>query len=264
MDLDQAYLDSVRRVLLVGDLHGNIDAGLRAVQRAAELGADLIVQVGDFGFWPDRGTQYEGSWQRTFEGRVTKACMGAGISLIWIPGNHENWEELDRRRAEEGLDELGLWEHTAALWEAHPGVELLIGGQRWLFVGGAVSVDRHWRTPGVSWFAQERITDEFGATIAAGQRDVDVIVAHDAPSGVPFLYELNAGDRGWPADLIAESDAHQQLMRRILEARLAPGGLWVHGHHHVRCTDQVAGARIEGLGRDGDPIDDLTLLVDLV
>jgi len=264
--LDQATLDAVQRILFVGDLHANAYAGVAAIQRAAERDVDLIIQVGDFGFWPDQGTQHEGSWARSFVGQIELAIreLEQPIPLLWIPGNHENWREADAAREDEGLTELGLWETTGHISEAHPGVELGIWDKRFLFVGGAVSLDRYYRTPGHSWFPQERISDELGAEIASrGVGDVDVIVAHDAPAGVGFLDERYAGPSSWLAELIAESHAHQRLMRTIFDARLREGGLWVNGHHHARFADELAGRRIEGLGRDGDPIDQLTMLLDL-
>lgn len=40
------------RVLIVGDLHCNTAAASNAFEFAGAVGADVILQVGDFGFWP--------------------------------------------------------------------------------------------------------------------------------------------------------------------------------------------------------------------
>ena len=62
----------------------------------------------------------------------------------------------------------------AGLFDAHPGqairvsevtwllprpARLRIGGRKILSLGGAASVDREWRVPGVSWWPDEVITD---------------------------------------------------------------------------------------------------------
>lgn len=52
----------------------------------------------------------------------------------------------------------------------------------WLALG-AISVARRWRTPGRSWWAEERISrNDADAAIAGGP--VNVMVSHDAPNGV--------------------------------------------------------------------------------
>ena len=97
----------------------------------------------------------------------------------------------------------------------------------------------------------------------------DVVVAHDAPWGVPFLTtRLNQTtppeDRGdWPADALTDSDAHQRRLRAVAEA-VRPRQ-WYHGHHHVRYDDRVpapwGGFDIHGLDCDGSTWDNGTVLV---
>ena len=41
-----------QRILLVGDLHMNTLAAHQVIDHAQALDANLILQVGDFGFWP--------------------------------------------------------------------------------------------------------------------------------------------------------------------------------------------------------------------
>jgi len=40
------------RILMVGDLHCDTQAMIETVTHAADVHADVIVQAGDFGFWP--------------------------------------------------------------------------------------------------------------------------------------------------------------------------------------------------------------------
>ena len=45
--------DEIRRVLIAGDTHGNTAWVEALTTRAAEQGCPLIIQVGDFGYFPD-------------------------------------------------------------------------------------------------------------------------------------------------------------------------------------------------------------------
>jgi len=42
------------RILLLGDTHANLAWTRHAIKHAHDLGADLVLQLGDFGFWPRR------------------------------------------------------------------------------------------------------------------------------------------------------------------------------------------------------------------
>lgn len=58
------------RLLVAGDTHGN-SWWLRCLaDLAVELGCDGVVQVGDFGFWPDQ--------------RTLRACGRATIDNRWL------------------------------------------------------------------------------------------------------------------------------------------------------------------------------------
>ena len=107
------------------------------------------------------------------------------------------------------------------------------------------------------------------AIIAAGA--ADVVAAHDAPMGTAFLgrryqQHLDPWERNswWPVSAQARADAHQERLRRVLDG--VGARRWFHGHHHVRYSSSITTARgdiqVEGLALDGEPLKNLTLLVD--
>lgn len=124
------------RILLVGDLHANTLAASQAIDHAQAVGADLILQIGDFGYWPrDRAGQ-------RYLLKVDARLDDAGVPLWFIPGNHEDWSALGRQP----LDGAGLRVISDRIREVPIGHRWTWGTTRWLAIGGGTSVDRHHRT----------------------------------------------------------------------------------------------------------------------
>jgi hypothetical protein len=219
------------RILLVGDLHGDTLAMIETVTHAADVHADLILQLGDFGFWPrdEPGRKF----LRQTEARLELV----GLPLWWVSGNHEDLKALETRPI--GSD--GRRQVSDHVWHLPNGYRWVWCGTRWVAAGGAVSVDRYGRKEGVSWFRDEVLSDaEVVQIIADGP--ADVVVAHDAPWGVPSLerrlfLDLAPGERdvGWASDLLEKSDEHMRRVRRLVDGVSA--GRIFHGHHHVRYED---------------------------
>jgi Calcineurin-like phosphoesterase len=250
------------RILLVGDLHANTGAAFQALDHAAEIGADLVLQVGDYGWWPrDLGGQ-------KFIRKVEKRLALRGLDLWWIDGNHSDFDRLDAHP----IDEDGRRQLSDHVWHLPRGFRWQWGDSTWVAVGGAVSVDKHTRIEGKTWFAAEELTNEQAdSIIAAGP--ADVVVAHDAPLGVPFLrgelrQDLPAWRRddivSWPIGALMRSDEHQRRVRRVVEGVRAKRVF--HGHHHIRYSDTLQVSyglvQVEGLGMDQDPLTSRCLLVD--
>ena len=84
MDAAITSRDDVRRVLVAGDTHGNAPwvEGLAAT--AAEQGCPIVIQVGDFGYFPDHpnGPRYLTA--------IDTACARHGVELWFIDGNHDD------------------------------------------------------------------------------------------------------------------------------------------------------------------------------
>lgn len=248
------------RVLVVGDLHANTGAALQVIDYAATAGADLVLQMGDYGWWPNdqRG--------QGFIRKVEKRLAVRGLDLWWIDGNHEHFDRLLARP----IDADGRRQMSEHVWHLPRGFRWRWSQAVWVAVGGAVSVDKAFRTEGKTWFAGEELTDEEAEAIIAGG-PADVVVSHDAPLGVPFLRNLLRQERPawrreyeWPTGLIMRSDEHQRRVRRVVEGVRATRVF--HGHHHIRYSDVLPAAHgsvlVEGLGMDLDPLAARCPLVD--
>lgn len=129
--------------------------------------------------------------------------------VIWIPGNHENWEDINDY-------ELGkLHELQYNVFLATFGAIEEIDGHKILFCGGADSVDKYLRTAFLDWFPDEIITNkdmDFLFDVVKPQR-VDILVSHTCPTRVfsylskkiDWLEEKSKDPSVFALDLIVDS-----------------------------------------------------------
>lgn len=227
------------RVGIAGDWHGNTRWAGKVLDDFAAAGITRVYQVGDFGVWPGQGGI-------DFLASIDARLAGHGQHLFVIPGNHEDYDQLD------------ALPHDAEGWLSHAGYPRIrfaprghtwdAGGTRFAALGGAGSIDRIPRTPGVSWWPQEEITDADVATLTAnvaerGWDRIDVLLTHEAPAGV-----RRVGIRRGPAWLTPEVEHYCNTQRiRLREAvdAVAPFDV-VHGHWHDWYHDQIDGIRPDG------------------
>jgi predicted phosphodiesterase len=237
-----------RRVLVVGDLHGNTIQAEQCCDYAQRKGCDAVLQVGDFGFWTP------GVDNLKYLKRVEKAAEKFDLIFYWLDGNHE-----DHSRRHEFDSELRP--RTRYLPRGH---RWTWWGKRFMAVGGAVSVDKHERVENRSWWRKEILTDEeIDYAIRDDGIPVDVVFSHDCPSGVniPGIGPDSKGtDAGWPADVIYEASIHRNKMRTVF--RSVHPKLWIHGHYHIPYHDMFEATLFYGLGRDGTKMLDVTKVLD--
>lgn len=238
------------RVLIVGDLHGNLRAASQVVDYAIDQDADVIVQVGDFGHWPRTPAG------ELFLNRLDDLLEAAGIELWFVDGNHEDHYSL----ANLERDSRGLGIVTGTIFHVPRGHRWVWHDKTWLGVGGAVSVDKKWRTPGWDWFSSETCNmADFERICTDGH--ADVVIAHDAPPNPTLAAFLKTSEHLWPADALVEALQHQEAIGEV--AASTTPDLWLHGHYHWRYTDTSLGAlRVAGLACDTDSLHQVVLLLD--
>lgn len=141
--------------------------------------------------------------------------------IIWIPGNHENWEIVDKY-------ELGkLHELQDGVFMASFGAIEEIEGKKIMFCGGAESTDKNLRTPFVDWFPQEIITNKDMNFIfdEVKQQKIDILVSHTCP-GIVFPELSKKMD--WLQERSSDPSTHAL---DIIVERFKPE-LSVFGHFH--------------------------------
>lgn len=203
------------RLLMVGDTHGNFNFMRHMVDVACDNEIDTIVQLGDFGFvWPgsDFNLQRLNDYAATF-----------GKRIVFIPGNHEDWDVLDNYKesatASNTLTVNGFIPIASNIFYTGKVSSWMWDGVRFAVAGGAYSVDKQYRTPGKSWWPQETLTDEDMLEVEEIALP-DVLLTHDGPTWAPY---------GRLMDDI-ESHIHRQRIDAVYQAT-APL-VWFHGHYH--------------------------------
>lgn len=203
------------KILVVGDMHGRLPWVTNTViPYAKATGCVGIMQVGDFGFvWHNNIDEVDRELDR-----LHRALEHAGLGLVFLPGNHENHPMLQRLSAAAERNEDGHYMLRPTIAYTGRVAAWTWDGLRIAAVGGAHSIDKDERVPGVSWWPEEMLQQEdIDAATALGP--VDILFSHDAPVGVPL-----------PLVPDLASTVHREFMSVIGE-NLMPA-LWFHGHYH--------------------------------
>lgn len=236
------------KIAAIGDWHGNTHWACQALKYAKQQGADVAVQVGDFGFWrpddPDTQPHLDA---------ISEAAKDVGIEVIWLPGNHEYWP---------GLPELGRGKKPSLI---NGNLVFLPIGYRWswwgktfMAVGGAFSIDRFQRAEGRGYWLEETLTDEDVAYASREPHGIDVIFSHDCPKGVDIPgigpdSKPRGGASLWPPNMLLQAEEHRERMKAIWDVHKPQR--WYHGHYHCAHETWYGPTVFTGLDMDGTSAD---------
>jgi hypothetical protein len=244
-----SFLATPARIAIAGDWHADTDYAVAAIHHASRRNADVLVHLGDFGY----------NFTDEYLDALDAALAAHDMMLGFVDGNHENFDRLLAVPvADDAMRHL-----RARVVHLPRGFRWQWGTTRCLAVGGAYSIDRFLRKPHRSWWPQETITGDQAREIAAAGR-ADAMFCHDCPAGIEV--PGSAFDRyGCPPEELARSAVHQALLRSIVDA-VRPRRLW-HGHFHRRYRALLEGdgyrTTVDGLGKNGNPIDNNMVVVNL-
>lgn len=230
--------------LFLGDTHNDLDFAESAAQLARQHGAEVI-QLGDWGFiWPG-STQLE---------QLSDMLVGLGVVMRFIDGNHDDHPGLKKLRGR--VRKRGVTIAPNVIYQPRGSVYEDEEGTRFLFLGGAPSIDQVCRVEGESWWPEEVIRQADLDRALSAKGPIHVLVTHDAPSFPPGFSPK--GSPGYQRDQVLSMKRVDALIRRHRPS------LHIHGHWHSRYTRQHKnGSIIEGLNcNEIDPtyLDDATLL----
>lgn len=226
-------------VMVVGDLHGVWN---RLNSLAAKHKPKVILQAGDFGWWPkfDNTTKIStGVWRRRLGESILAPKMQTkwrqdGIKirnsmLYFCPGNHEDWVDLESYATSVNPYPIELLKNIYYMPKCSR--LYLPDGRQVLFIGGAKSIDAAERAAYYDWFPQELIT--LDDVDALPDTNIDIVVSHTCPT--EFKEQLNDGVDDWrlndPYWLQKFSDPSCHYLSKVL--RKYDPKYWFFGHFHL-------------------------------
>lgn len=193
-------------LLLIGDIHGKWERYSQILEMKAP---ERSVQLGDFGWG--------------FPPIVSDRSVAINDAMTKLPGDHRYFRgNHDNPTAcllhEFCLDDLH--------WEPDTGI---------MVIAGAASIDKEWRTPGVTWWEDEELSyqqlDE--AINLYEERKPRIVLSHDAPEDVvPYIFPRY----------------RQEFRSRTRDALgsmfyIHQPELWVFGHWHVSQSYHAKGTK---------------------
>lgn len=203
------------KLTIIGDVHGK-------VERYKEItdNCDFSICVGDFGF--------EKEWMNVYEYFNELQLNSQIYQSHWINmGNHDFIPLL--------MSEYSLKNFT---W---------FKNEKIFTVRGAESIDRHLRAEGIDWFANEELNyqEQLEAFDWYCKVKPQIVISHDCPQiALETMFKM-----GWT---YGKSQTRTMLEMMFREHKPE---LWVFGHHHFSCEQNILGTRFVCL----DELETLTI-----
>lgn len=228
------------RLYVLGDIHADFGALNQFINKKQP---DIILQCGDFGWWPHRHGTEKITRNRRFDQYAVKP---GGTKIFWCDGNHENHDDLQERIAAAPGQSLEI-PVPGCHYMPRGSVLTLPDGRSVLFFGGAMSTDKEGRVEGDDWWAKEVPTqddlDYAREQVAAHGGRVDVVISHTGP--LTFLRKLPVKEID-PARL---EDPTVAFLDAILD-EFRPKQ-WFFGHFHLHAKGMDQGCEWQCLSGEG-------------
>lgn len=156
-------------ILLLGDIHGNAGILKEAIEVAKGSDAKAIIQLGDFGLFPDTEDWFRENVKDTH------------IPIYFIDGNHDDcqrWVACDTVTR--------IWDDREMFYIPR-GTVMELDGRTIAVMGGASSINKAWLLrDGQHWDANEDITEEHITRLLNNTKDknIDMFLTHCPPNTV--------------------------------------------------------------------------------
>lgn len=186
-------------ITILGDIHGQFNVLTKYIKR---YNPELVIQLGDFGYWPTS---------------INFMNLKYITTPVWfIDGNHEDHFALK-------LFKFPISEGCGLEHIKRGTIRVLRTGQRALFVGGAASIDKPFRTPGLDWFPDEVVSEADVANLPDGP--VDIVFSHTCPDCIKDQVIKRCDGR---TDFKDPSTTYLQM---VYDKYRPP--LWYFSHWHI-------------------------------
>lgn len=206
-------------VYVTGDKHQNYYDLFKFADKMELNENDYIIVLGDMGlFWRyDRtdALEFINYFEQTYN-----------FNLYFLDGNHENFNILKTLPE----DEQGMGFISQHIRHLKRGRRYNIQGRDILTIGGADSIDKFKRIGGLSWWEEERITDEDIKDIK--EDNYTYVLSHTCPISIFNMYKNdlctlgNIVDDDNPEFKVSNYKLQDVLMKITWEH-------WYFGHYHI-------------------------------
>ena len=174
-------------VYVIGDVHGNFPYLNSFINKK---NPSIILQCGDIGCWPGfhntTTIQLNSSFISEFISQKPKKWDQYGIKnpntiIYFCDGNHEDHFSLKALR-DKSVDVAAIPVMSNVFYVPRCKIIKLQDGRNVLFIGGAESTDKQYRTIGVDWFPDEVITQSDIRQLP--DEEIDIVISHTCPEEV--------------------------------------------------------------------------------
>lgn len=209
------------KIYAVGDIHGYWPLLNPFLNKKKP---DIVFQCGDFGYWPKFDSTdiiSDNPIRRNQKPWNLFGIKAPNTTIYFCDGNHEDHWELKKfgNKVSVIYDKIYYMPRGSILE--------LPDGRNVLFIGGADSIDKYYRTIGYDWFPEEVINfKDFDRVIRSIKyiQKIDIVISHTAPT--EFFNELKK------KFVISNKliDPSCEALSQILE--IVKPDLWYFGHFH--------------------------------
>lgn len=196
--------------VFIGDIHGNTKLVTKLGNRFRDAN---VIQIGDFGvgFNPNKIDPPQ----------LPENCR-------FIRGNHDNPASCK----------------MSPHWIQDGHTEITDNGTKIMYIGGAYSIDKEWRTPGLDWWEDEECSIEQLYSLYDQYLEFkpDVMVTHDGPMSV--LYEMFITGTHKPLLNTRTGQAFDEMFKAHQPKH------WIFGHWHMNKKMNILGCDFECINID--------------
>lgn len=218
----------MKKIIVCGDIHGEYGQLNMLINRHRP---DMVFQCGDFGYFPKwHGHTYINDFGKLKI--IDQYCIFTnGVPVHWCDGNHEDHHALIELAKK---DPPSFIENT--FYQKRGSYMTLPDGRNVLFMGGALSIDREWRTLNESYWEEEILTETDLQNLP--NINIDIVISHTAPSS----FDLRVG-KEFP-------DHSREILQYVFE-KYHPT-YWYFGHYHTYRDGRTKGCTWFGLSECRD------------
>ena len=170
-------------ILVCGDTHGDVDyhklSNDTLVKQFGRL-PDYLIVCGDF------GVPWSNDLRNKQDMHMKKWYESKPYQVIVCLGNHENYSRISQMPQEEYLGgKVRRFGKNIVFVEKNQ--ILTIENKTFYFFGGALSIDKLYRVPSISWWPEEDATaaDQYAVVETLKNiSEVDYIISHTCPESI--------------------------------------------------------------------------------